>query len=73
MDRKETIDQELERLHLALADVHGGPCEVMQRVCGYYRNVKYFNAGKAEEVKDRKKFVTPPCDKSESMIQFYQG
>ena len=30
------------------------PCEVWSRIVGYYRPVKYWNAGKKEEFKDRK-------------------
>ncbi len=32
------------------------PCEVWSRVCGYLRPTKNWNAGKAEEFKDRKLF-----------------
>ena len=73
MDRKETIDQELERLHMELTDVHGGPCEVVQRICGYYRNINHFNIGKREEYANRVNFGLPTRDKSESMIQLHQG
>jgi anaerobic ribonucleoside-triphosphate reductase len=73
MNRKETIDQELTRLHAELADIHTPPCEVMQRICGYYRNTKHWNAGKASEYKDRKEYGTPSCDKLESVIQLHQG
>jgi len=33
--------------------VCGLPCEVYSRVIGYYRPVKMWNLGKAEEFKDR--------------------
>jgi anaerobic ribonucleoside-triphosphate reductase len=73
MNRKESIDAELARLHEEMADIHGTPCEVMQRICGYYRNTKHWNNGKASEYKDRKEYSTPSCDKSESMIQLHLG
>jgi anaerobic ribonucleoside-triphosphate reductase len=73
MDRKESIDAELARLHEEMADIHGTECEVLQRICGYYRNIKHFNKGKAEEVKQRKMYELPSCDKSESMIQLHLG
>lgn len=31
-------------------------CEVYSRVCGYFRPVKNFNAGKQEEFKERKTY-----------------
>ena len=31
-------------------------CEVFSRVVGYYRPVKFWNKGKAEEFKERKVF-----------------
>lgn len=38
--------------------VCGRPCEVYTRVCGYIRPVANFNAGKKQEIKDRKWFKT---------------
>jgi hypothetical protein len=35
------------------------PTEVYSRVVGYFRPVQNWNAGKKEEFKDRKPFLTP--------------
>ena len=32
------------------------PCEIYSRVCGYYRPIKNWNAGKKQEFKDRRNF-----------------
>lgn len=40
------------------------PCEVYSRIVGYIRPVQNWNAGKAEEFKDRKEYnkvVSEPC------------
>lgn len=65
MGRKEDIDIELEKLHVELDNVHGGPTEVMQRITGYYRNTKYFNLGKVEELKERKKYKVPAYERTD--------
>ena len=34
----------------------GKPCEIWTRVCGYFRPVKFFHAGKKEEYRERVDF-----------------
>lgn len=52
----EEIDAEIASTKKELNDVHGTETEVYSRIVGYYRNVKNFNAGKAEEYKHRVMF-----------------
>jgi anaerobic ribonucleoside-triphosphate reductase len=55
----EEIDTQIAALKKDLETVKGCECEIYQRIVGYMRNVKNWNAGKAEEYKDRKLFVVP--------------
>ena len=55
----EQIDAKIAMLEKELADVHGSPCEVYARIVGYYRSVKNWNKGKAEEYKHRVMFAQP--------------
>ena len=50
------IDKEIADVKKQLADVHGTETEVYARIVGYYRAVKNWNKGKAEEFKLRKNF-----------------
>lgn len=53
---KEQIELKISTLENELANVHGTECEVYARIVGYYRSVKNWNAGKAEEYKHRVSF-----------------
>ena len=50
------IDAEIMQVQKELADVHGTETEVYARIVGYYRAIKNWNKGKAEEFKLRKNF-----------------
>ncbi len=50
------IDAELKSAKEALANVKGTETEVYARIVGYYRSVRNWNKGKAEEFKERKTF-----------------
>jgi anaerobic ribonucleoside-triphosphate reductase len=56
---KEEIEQRIVALKEEHQNVKGTECECYQRIVGYYRNVKRWNAGKAEEYIHRKLFVAP--------------
>lgn len=63
-DRQE-VEKELEDARIELQNVKGKQCEVYTRIVGYYRSYFNFNAGKADEYKQRKAFVVPSnytCD-----------
>ena len=53
---KEQIELKISTLKNELANVRGTECEVYARIVGYYRSVKNWNAGKAEEYKHRVSF-----------------
>ena len=55
---KEMLDERIAYLEKQLQDVHGRPCEVYARIVGYYRPVRNWNAGKAEEYKQRRCFAS---------------
>ena len=63
------IDKEIADVKKQLADVHGTETEVYARIVGYYRAVKNWNKGKAEEFTQRKNFVLQ--DSSEYDIHSY--
>ena len=63
------IDAEIAQVQKQLADVHGTETEVYARIVGYYRAVKNWNKGKAEEFKHRKNFALE--DSSEYDIHSY--
>jgi len=46
-----------------MKDVHGTPCEVFSRVCGYLRPVQNYNKGKKQEFFMRKMFNVCSCGK----------
>lgn len=51
------VEQEIAETKAALEDVHGTETEVYARIVGYYRAVKHWNKGKADEFKLRKMFT----------------
>lgn len=53
------IDGEIAGLKEELLDVKGEKTEVYQRIVGYFRNVPNWNAGKAEEYKERLEYALP--------------
>lgn len=55
----EVIDMKIAELREDLGNVRGSPCECYQRIVGYYRNVKNWNAGKFEEYGQRAEFGIP--------------
>lgn len=63
------IDKEIAEVQKELADVHGTETEVYARIVGYYRAIKNWNKGKAEEFTQRKNFVLE--DSSEYDIHRY--
>lgn len=63
------INKEIADIKSQLADVHGTETEVYARIVGYYRAVKNWNKGKAEEFTQRKNFVLQ--DSSEYDIHSY--
>ena len=55
-----TLDQveaEIAQVQNELNDVHGTQTEVYARIVGYYRAVRNWNKGKADEFKLRKMFT----------------
>lgn len=53
----EQIDAEIAQVQKDLNDVHGTQTEVYARIVGYYRAVRNWNKGKADEFKHRKMFT----------------
>lgn len=51
------IDREIAATKEALKNVHGSETEVYARIVGYYRAVRNWNKGKADEFKLRKMFT----------------
>lgn len=51
------IEAEIAQVKNELADVHGTQTEVYARIVGYYRAVRNWNKGKADEFKHRKMFT----------------
>jgi hypothetical protein len=52
----ESIDREIAELQARLPLVEGTPCQVFDRVTGYYQPVQNWNPGKMQEFKERKRF-----------------
>ncbi|MCR5045081.1 MAG: hypothetical protein K6A42_00715 [Treponema sp.] len=50
------IDAEIAQVQKEIEEVHGTETEVYARIVGYYRAIKNWNKGKAEEYKHRKNF-----------------
>lgn len=60
METKRTLSQveaEIAQIQEELKDVHGTQTEVYARIVGYYRAVRNWNKGKADEFKHRKMFT----------------
>jgi hypothetical protein len=55
----EAIDREIAELQARLPLVEGSPCQVLDRVTGYYQPVQNWNAGKRQEFNERKRFKVP--------------
>lgn len=53
---KEQIALKIKGIEEELNNVHGTETEVYARIVGYYRSVKNWNNGKAEEYKHRLNF-----------------
>lgn len=51
------IEAEIAQVQNELSDVHGTQTEVYARIVGYYRAVRNWNKGKADEFKHRKMFT----------------
>ena len=56
MKSVQELDKEIADVQKELSDVHGTETEVYARIVGYYRAIKNWNKGKAEEFKLRKNF-----------------
>lgn len=69
MKSVQELDKEIADVKKELADVHGTETEVYARIVGYYRAIKNWNKGKAEEFKLRKNFKLE--DSSEYDIHNY--
>ncbi len=69
MKSVQELDKEIADVQKELADVHGTETEVYARIVGYYRAIKNWNKGKAEEFKLRKNFKLE--DSSEYDIHNY--
>ena len=69
MKSVQELDKEIADVQKELADVHGTETEVYARIVGYYRAIKNWNKGKAEEFKHRKNFALE--DSSEYDIHSY--
>ena len=69
MKSVQEIDKEIAQVQKELSDVHGTETEVYARIVGYYRAIKNWNKGKAEEFKHRKNFALE--DSSEYDIHSY--
>ena len=69
MKSVQELDKEIAGVQKELADVHGTETEVYARIVGYYRAIKNWNKGKAEEYKRRKNFALE--DSSEYDIHSY--
>lgn len=53
----EQINSKISLIKSEIENVKGTTCEVYARIVGYYRSVKNWNAGKAEEYKHRVSFI----------------
>lgn len=51
------VEEEIAQIQEELKDVHGTQTEVYARIVGYYRAVRNWNKGKADEFKHRKMFT----------------
>ena len=51
------VQVKIQKLEEDKSGVMGTPCEVYARIVGYYRAVKNWNNGKAQEYKERVNFT----------------
>ncbi|MBR5932945.1 MAG: hypothetical protein IK002_03055 [Treponema sp.] len=69
MTNERTLDQveaEIAQVKNELNDVHGTPTEVYARIVGYYRAVRNWNKGKADEFTHRKMFTLEDSNRFDS-------
>lgn len=52
----EEVNKEIARVKAEIEDAHGTTTEVYARIVGYYRAIRNWNKGKADEEKQRKMF-----------------
>lgn len=69
----EKIDAEIAEVQKELKDVRGTDTEVYARIVGYYRAVRNWNKGKAEEFKHRKVFELKDSDPARSFAESVQA
>lgn len=63
----EQVEAEIAQVKQELADVHGTETEVYARIVGYYRAVRNWNKGKADEFKLRKNFTLEDSNRFDSV------
>lgn len=61
------LDEQIEQVRSELENVHGTQTEVYARIVGYYRAVRNWNKGKADEFKKRKMFELN-CDERPDVV-----
>ena len=61
------VNQDIEKVKLALANVKGSETEVYARIVGYYRSVRNWNKGKREEFGQRVMFESESKAKNEAL------
>lgn len=64
MTELESITAEIATLERQYAEAKGTPCEVYERIVGYFRSVSNWNRGKYQEWTERKYFDVPALDNS---------
>jgi hypothetical protein len=52
----EAIDREIAELQARLPLVEGSPCEVYDRICGYFRPLDRWNDGMRQNQRERVRF-----------------
>lgn len=61
------LDEQIAQVRSELENVHGTQTEVYARIVGYYRAVRNWNRGKADEFKKRKMFELD-CDERPDVV-----
>lgn len=61
------LDEQIAQVRSELEDVHGTQTEVYARIVGYYRAVRNWNRGKADEFKKRKMFELDECERPDTV------
>lgn len=61
------LDEQIAQVRSELENVHGTQTEVYARIVGYYRAVRNWNKGKADEFKKRKMFELD-CDERPDVV-----